>query len=149
MGVMFPLFQSVEPSPGCHNYSSEIFIHPFPWYSQLWLIRYLDLCTFPDMVSDLTLFLQQVVLHSHKHCLCLLWLGWSGWSTCQWKTRPKKIFEYFSLFQIPGNLVSCFLPEKAHIFHNFPFITNIPIEDFVLVLWDALSDLVLSWILIS
>ena len=46
----------------------------------------------------------------------------------------KKVIEYLSLLRIPGNQVSCFLPERAHIFPSLPFITNVPIESFLVAL---------------
>lgn len=58
---------------------------------------------------------------SPNPCLCLLWVGWCGWSTC-WRLRLKSC-------QIPqpsnvlDNQVSCFLLEMVHIFPRRPFVT--------------------------
>lgn len=56
-----------------------------------------------------------------------------SWSICWWRLR-KNLAGYLSLLHALGNLVSCFLPGKAHVFLNLPFITKIPMETFPVVL---------------
>jgi len=46
----------------------------------------------------------------------------------------KKVIEYCSLFYALGDQVSCFLPERAHIFPSLPFINDVPIESFLIAL---------------
>jgi len=46
----------------------------------------------------------------------------------------KKVVEYLSFLHILGNQVSRFLPESAHIVPSLPFITDIPIESFLVAL---------------
>ena len=46
--------------------------------------------------------------------------------------RDKKAVKYLSLFHIPGNRGSCFLPQRAHIFPSFPFIIGVPSEAFII-----------------
>ena len=46
----------------------------------------------------------------------------------------KKVIEYFNLLHVLGNQVSYFLPERAHIFHSPPFITDVPTEAFLFAL---------------
>ena len=46
----------------------------------------------------------------------------------------KKVIDYLSLLHILGDQVSCFLPERAHIFPSLPFIINVPIEAFFVAL---------------
>jgi len=39
--------------------------------------------------------------------------------------------EYLILLHIPGNQVSCFLPEMDNIFPSVPFVSDIPVEAFL------------------
>lgn len=48
--------------------------------------------------------------------------------------QSKKVIELFSLLHIPGNPVSHFLPEKAHVFPSLPFILNVTREGFLVAL---------------
>ena len=50
------------------------------------------------------------------------------------KTKAKKVVEYLSLLHVPGNQVSRFLPERAPICPSLPFITNVPLEAFLVAL---------------
>jgi len=45
----------------------------------------------------------------------------------------KKSLSTFA-FSIPGNQVSHFLPERAHISPSLPFIADVPIEAFLVLL---------------
>ena len=46
----------------------------------------------------------------------------------------KKVIEYLSILHILGNELSCFLAERAYIFSRLTFITNVPIEAFLVAL---------------
>jgi len=46
----------------------------------------------------------------------------------------KKVIEYLSLLHIVGNQVFRFLPERAHTFPRLPFVTDVPIEAFLVAL---------------
>lgn len=70
-----------------------------------------------------------------SHSLPLLFVTWAGRLGHLMVRTEEKKSEFLSLLQILGKLVSCFLPERAHIFSSLPFITSIPIESFL----DALS----------
>lgn len=72
--------------------------------------------------------LLRAVLCSPTLCLCLLRLGWCGWSSLAMKAG------YLSLLHVPGNRVSRFLPERVHIVPSLPFITNVPIEALLVAL---------------
>jgi len=50
------------------------------------------------------------------------------------KSEGKKVIEYLSLLHISGNLVSYFLPERAHIFPSLYLSTEVPIESFLVAL---------------
>ena len=80
-----------------------------------------------------------MVLHSSSHLPLpsAAWVVWLEPLHLLVKTEAKKIIEYLSLLHILGNQVSCFLPERAHIFPSLPFITDVPIEAFL----DALDIL--------
>lgn len=49
------------------------------------------------------------------------------------KIEAKKIIKYLSLLHIPTTQISHFLPELVHIFLSLGFITNTPIEAFLIV----------------
>lgn len=48
--------------------------------------------------------------------------------------QSRKATEYLSLVHVPGNQLSHFLPDRAHIFPSLPFITRVPREDFPVAL---------------
>lgn len=50
------------------------------------------------------------------------------------KTKAKNVILYLSLHYIPGDQVSYFLLEKAHSYPILPFIPDLSIEAFLVVL---------------
>ena len=139
MEIVFPIFQSEGTSLDCHYFShmmenglaissaSSFRTRGCPSSAPM------DLCTFRFLRSSRTWSSPTAGHSSVSSSLPVPPLTWVLWlERLPGEDWDNKLFKYLSLLHIQDKQVSCFLPKRAHIIPSLSFITDVPIEAWVL-----------------